>query len=108
MNLIMMPPIFHIRKHLIENLFCDPVNLLLIVLPLYVECFGLQVAKKMLQAEAVETEMEWRIAEKKKSISAELKKEEEKKKKSENGRDKKQRKTREKKKTISISGRRCK
>jgi hypothetical protein len=40
-NLIMMPPIFHMRKHLIKNLFCDPVNLLLIVLPLYTECFGL-------------------------------------------------------------------
>jgi hypothetical protein len=73
-NLIMMPPIFHMRKHLIEILFCDPVNLLLIVLPLYVECFGLKVAKKTLQADAVENKMKCRIAEKKKSISAELKK----------------------------------
>jgi hypothetical protein len=45
-KLVMMPPIFHMRKHLIENLFCDPVNLLLIVLPLYMECSGLHVAKK--------------------------------------------------------------
>jgi hypothetical protein len=37
----------------------------------------LQVAKKMLQAEAVESKMKWRIAEKKKSILAELKKGEE-------------------------------
>jgi hypothetical protein len=79
-NLVMMPPIFHMRKHLIENLFCDPVNLLLIVLPLYIECFGFQVAKKMLQADAVESKMRCRIAEKKISIIAELKKEEEKKK----------------------------
>jgi hypothetical protein len=79
-NLIMMPPIFHMRKHLIENLFCDPVNLLLIILPLWTECFGLQVAKKILQAEAVERKMKWRIAEKKNSVLLELKKKEEKRK----------------------------
>lgn len=76
--MVMMPPIFHMRKHLIENLFCDPVNLMLIVLPLHIECVGLQVAKKMFQAEAVERKIRWRIAEKKKSIIAELKKEQEK------------------------------
>jgi hypothetical protein len=68
------------RKHLIENLFCDPVNLLLIILPLWTECFGLQVAKKILQAEAVERKMKWRIAEKKNSVLLELKKKEEKRK----------------------------
>jgi hypothetical protein len=86
-NLIMMPPIFHMRKHLIENFFCDPVNLLFIVLPLYIECFGLQVAKKILQAEAVESKMKWRIVEKEKSVLLEMKREEEKKKVRE-GRDK--------------------
>jgi hypothetical protein len=55
------------------------VNLLLIVLPLYIECFGLQVAKKLLPAVAVESKMKWRIVEKKKNVLLEMRREEEKK-----------------------------
>jgi hypothetical protein len=61
-KLVMMPPIFHMRK-------CDPVNLLVIVLPLYIECSGLQVATKMLQAEAVESKMKWRIERRRRAYS---------------------------------------
>ena len=42
-NLVLYPPIFHIRKHLMENLFGDNVYSILLFLPLLIEGFGQQV-----------------------------------------------------------------
>jgi hypothetical protein len=71
-NIIICPPIFHIRKHCMENLFCDPVNLLLLGLPVFIECYGLQIAKKREQACTTLMKMEKRISEAKKNNEVRL------------------------------------
>jgi hypothetical protein len=45
-KIVYLPPVFHFRKHAIENVANDPVHLVTLLLPLYHDCLGLQRQKK--------------------------------------------------------------
>lgn len=48
-HVIFLPSIFHMRKHLVENIANDRIFMLLFFIPLYVEVLGLQPAKRKQQ-----------------------------------------------------------
>jgi hypothetical protein len=73
-NIIIMPPVFHIRKHLIENFMCDPVILLLFGCELYMEFYGLQVQKQIQKADTLILKMTQKITNAENKAKATLKK----------------------------------
>ena len=61
-NLILGPPVFHIRSHCINNIANDPFFLQLLFLPYMIECMGLQVAKKTKTSNDIKAKMKKDIA----------------------------------------------
>jgi hypothetical protein len=57
-NLVLLPAIFHLRKHNIENIANDPVHLLLFFLVFSHDCLGLQEDKKEEMADKIFAQMQ--------------------------------------------------
>ena len=60
-HLILFPSHWHDAKHIKENLSNEPVNMLLLLLPFYVECMQLQCDKKKKQADTLIRRIEAKV-----------------------------------------------